>query len=155
MRLRIQLMGERELREAFKALPKETRKAMKAATLRAAKRIETRARPLVPIRFGYLRDALGSKVTAAGTGIVGIHRRRHVRPGIYTRGRRRGQQRNPILTTLHAHLAHDGTVRSRGVPFLTIAAGAEGPQYLREVKDAWQGVVRASARTSGGGGGLL
>jgi len=135
----IRLSGLKEALAAVAALPEMTRVRVLDATRQAAYRTAQRARPLVPVRYGFLRDALVWKVSRGGIGVVGIARRRHALPGrggsaLVSKGARLA------TTTQYAHLAHFGTRRSRGVPFMTIAANAERQDFQKDVKAAMSGI---------------
>ena len=69
----VKLSGLPQARAAFQALPEAIRLRVRDALSRAAFRVVQRAKPLVPVRFGYLRDAISYRMASTGgVAIVGV-----------------------------------------------------------------------------------
>lgn len=140
--VRIQIEGIQHLLGQLAEVEKAARKAMRTGLAKAGKAVIAKAKPNVPVRFGYLKKSLIVKVNQRGSpyAIVGaenkvfIHEGRKVNPAKYAHLAEEGSQPHPYIRKKKL-LGAEVSVKSRegthpgakGQPFLI-------PAYLSTEK---------------------
>jgi HK97 gp10 family phage protein len=124
--------GLAQAKRAFKALPDIAREALADATEETAEHIRAGAVRRVPVRFGFLRDAI-AKTMSRRTGVakVGITRGTHITPD--------GSKVDPAR---YGHLQEFGSEHNPAHPFVLPAAEEQKDPYLRRAKDAGKTIER-------------
>lgn len=118
--------GVAAARRAFKALPAISREAIADATEDTAVHIRAGAVRRVPVRFGFLRNAIAMTMSRrTGVAKVGIQSSRHTTPD--------GKAVDPAA---YGRFQEFGTEHHAAHPFMLPAAEAERAAYLYRCKTA-------------------
>ena len=128
------------LRRAFKVLPDVVREALADATEETAERIRAGAVRRVPVRYGFLRDAIAMRMNRrTGMAKVGIEKVTRTSPdGAKTEPRR------------YAHLVEFGSEHNGAQPFMIPSAEEQRSPYLQRAKAAGTVIERDMSRVGVG-----
>lgn len=123
----------RDVRRAFKRIDPVLQEFVGGASKETADLVARFARFLVPVRYGNLRKFIVSSYSKkSGTA------RAYVKKGSVTipAGAAFGHGGRTVHPSFYGRLVHQGTSRSRGTPFMLIAAQQQRGPYAQRVKEA-------------------
>lgn len=125
--------GLKEARENFARLPELTQKHFQTATRESAQMIVSRARLRVPVRFGFLKNALDYGFDKkAGVAMIGSRKEKHAIP----------KSTKTAQPSKYLHLVEFGTSRTKATPVIRPAAEAERPNFEKQMRGAGKDVER-------------
>lgn len=121
--------------KALERLPRDVEGHIARANLATGRAIARGAQARVSVRYGFLRDSIGIKVSKQGDVYVGIDRaKKFAIPGT----RRFSGRSSMAMPSKYAHLVERGTNRSDAKPFLWPAVNAEEGVHMVRLRDAVQ-----------------
>lgn len=125
--------GLKEARANFARLPEVARKRFEEGTRASAQMIVARARLRVPVRYGFLKNALDYAFSKkAGVAFVGARTTKHALP----------KSQKTAQPSKYLHLVEFGTSHSRAIPVIRPSAEAERPNFERHMRGAGKHVER-------------
>lgn len=128
--------GLKEARANFARLPDVARTRYATATRESAQMIVARARLRVPVRFGFLKNAIDFAFDKkSGVALVGSRKEKHLIPVA-------GGKTKTAQPSKYLHLVEFGTSHSKATPVIGPAGEAEKPNFERQMRTTATDVER-------------